>query len=49
MIWEMSQETFDHSAGMKTVVKKKGAFASLLEKLAQDNAETYGGGPPKCH
>ena len=43
------QETFARNAGVKTAAKKKGVFARFLEKLAKNNAETYGGTPPKCH
>lgn len=35
--------------GQQGTTKKKTAFARFLEKLAENNKQTYGGGPPKCH
>lgn len=43
------KNTYAQNTGMKTSSKKKGVFARFLEKLAKDNEQTYGGGPPKCH
>jgi len=39
------QDTYRQRRGLK----KKGFFSRFIEKLAEDNQDSFGGTPPKCH
>jgi len=43
------QDTYIQQRNSGKTPKRKGVFSRFLEKLAQDNQQSFGGTPPKCH
>lgn len=46
---EQCKESYAVKSGIKKSDSKKGVFGRLLEKIAKETEESYGGKPPKCH
>jgi len=43
------KQEYAQRCGIKTADRKKSAWTRFLEKLAQENEDTFGGKPPSCH
>ena len=43
------QEAYIQQRNLDKAPKRKGVFSRFLEKLAQENKQSFGGSPPKCH
>jgi YHS domain-containing protein len=46
---EKCKESYAQQTGIRKPASQKGFFGRFLEKMAKENAQDFGGNPPKCH